>query len=1076
MPRTLFAALFNSLNLPTPLYCHPPITIYNAYKMNTQHNKWLNMIFESGVPTLSDVRKKYNDQYHVDESAVVTELLKAAKLSYAEAQTAHDLAFKFVTNVRETELHQGGVEALMHYYDLSCEEGVLLMCLAEALLRVPDTKTKDALIQDKIGHIDWDEHLGGSESAFVNLATRGLQLGSKIVSDKPGEGYLSGIWKGLIKRTGVPVVRKAVRQFMKILSEQFVLGETIEAALKVSKKFIAKGYSYSYDKYQYALAAIGRADPAILKHASMSVKLSALHPRYEFAQREKVIPVLEGRLLHLCKIAKETGVQITVDAEESDRLDLSLTIIQTVFEQPELKNWNGLGLALQAYQTRAFWVIDYLTDMARRNQKILCVRLVKGAYWDSEIKIAQENGISNYPVFTRKANTDVSYLACARKLLKAQDAIYPQFATHNVYSVAAILAMMGDYKKFKFEFQNLQGMGKALHDQIVGDAMGVKSRIYAPVGVHEDLLPYLVRRLLENGANSSFINQMLDENISIEQLIENPVEKVESHVQIPHPKIPLPKDIYGATRLNSAGMDFSDINALNSLKNKIEAVADHHWVAAPTVIALDKVAMQEAKSEQVVNPANVAETVGSVIHGDEKIVDLALQSAEEGYRSWYRTTVHERAQILRKAADLLEAHAGEIFYLINHEAGRTLIDAMSELREAVDFCRYYAQQAEKHLTDEILPGPTGEMNYLTTYGRGIVLCISPWNFPVAIFTGQVVAALVAGNCVIAKPAEPTPLTAALVVNLLHKAGVPMNVLQLMPGRGSIVGQQLVSDLRIKAVLFTGSNATAERISQTLVSRGGPIVPLIAETGGINAMIADSSALPEQLVVDVIRSAFGSAGQRCSALRLLYVQSDIADAVIKMLHGAMQELVMGSPDLLSTDIGPVIDQNARSVLEAHVERLSKDKRAHLIAKTKLPTNAEQGTFFPAHAFELDDLSLLTEEVFGPVLHVIRYDRNELDEVIDAINNLGYGLTFGVQSRIDTSIKYIVNRIQAGNIYVNRNMIGAVVGVQPFGGSRLSGTGPKAGGPHYLYRLIEEKTISINTSAVGGNASLMALEDD
>lgn len=1052
------------------------------------------MFFKSGIPALSDLQKAYDNQYHADESTVVKQLLEAASLNPDESQKAHDLAKKFVTKVRETELKKGGVEALMRYYDLSCEEGVLLMCLAEALLRIPDTKTKDLLIEDKIGHIDWDEHVGESESSFVNLATRGLKISSSVVKGNTGNNsYMGGVWKSLIKRTGLPVVRKAVRQFMKILSEQFVLGQTIEAALKASKKFVAEGYSYSYDmlgevartqtdadryyeEYQHAIVAIGKADPEVLKNASLSVKLSALHPRYEFTQREKVIPMLQGRLLHLCKMAKDAGIDITVDAEETDRLDLSYAIIEHVFSHPDLKGWQGMGLALQAYQTRAYWVLDYLIDMARRHNKILRVRLVKGAYWDSEIKVAQENGVDHYPVFTRKCNTDVSYMACARKMLAAQDALYPQFATHNAYSMAAILSMMPDYKQFKFEFQNLQGMGKSLHNQVVGDAMGIRSRIYAPVGMHEDLLPYLVRRLLENGANSSFINQMVDESLPVEKLIENPVDKVKSHGQIPHPKIPLARDIYGETRRNSAGIDFSDVKALHVLQKEIDAVTDQHWIAAPTVIATDKKALEAAHSEPVINPANTAEVVGTVIQGDESTVDLALAAAEKGFEKWQQTSVTERADILRKAADLLEAHRGELFYLIAHEAGRNLPDAISELREAVDFCRYYAEQAELHLQTTTLPGPTGEANTLMTHGRGTMLCISPWNFPVAIFTGQVVAALVAGNCVIAKPAEPTPLTAAFVVQLLHRAGVPMNVVQLMPGRGSVVGQKLVENQQIKGVLFTGSNATADRISQTLSKRGGPIVPLIAETGGINAMIADSSALPEQLVADVIRSAFGSAGQRCSALRLLYVQEDIVDTVIEMLKGAMAELDMGDPTLLTTDIGPVIEDKARSVLQAHVDKLKQADKAHLLATTTLPDNAEDGTFFAAHAFELDDLSLLTEEVFGPVLHIIRYAGSDLDDVIASINNLGFGLTFGVQSRIDSSVDYIVKRIEAGNIYVNRNMIGAVVGVQPFGGSRLSGTGPKAGGPHYLLRLVEEKTVSVNTAAAGGNASLLALEDD
>lgn len=1044
---------------------------------------YLNDVIQPQQP----LRQAITNHYHIDEVVCIEQLLNSLDFDDATENKIHDIAKSLVIEVRKKEVVKKGVEALMVHYDLSTQEGIMLMCLAEALLRIPDKETEDLLIRDKLTSAKWEGHLGQAESSFVNMATWGLALTGKILHKGTDTHSFRSAWKNLIRRSSEPVVRKAVREAIKIMSEQFVLGRTIEEALKRSIIDIQKGYSFSYDmlgeasrtmndadayleSYTHAIDAIGATvnlDVPLFKRPSISVKLSAIYPRYDFLHQESAKSVLIKRLTALSLQAKSHGICLTVDAEEADRLDLSLDIIEAVFCDPQLRDWDGLGMAVQAYQKRALPVLRWAADLARQQGKHIRIRLVKGAYWDSEIKRAQERGHQSYPVFTRKIATDVSYLSCAKELLtEMQDAIYPQFATHNAYTVAAIISLLGaDNKKLQYEFQSLHGMGAPLHDQLI--KQGITCRVYAPVGSHEDLLPYLVRRLLENGANSSFVNKIADKKIAIEALIESPIRELQRIQPKPNPKIPLPINIFGEARLNSHGIDYTDHSELHRLQQAMEPFWNTTYYATPMH---RKVAKNDQRVDDT-NPANREDVVGHIIHATTSEADQALTQAAQAFNYWDRVALEDRAAILFKMGDLLEEYHAELMVLTMREAGKVLTDTIAEIREAVDFCRYYASLGQTILAPQNLIGYTGETNTLRMHGRGVMLCISPWNFPVAIFVGQIAASLMAGNCVIAKPAEQTSLIAARVIELFYQAGIPREVLQLMPGRGSVIGQQLIADERIAGVLFTGSTATAKSIQLTLAKREGAIVPLIAETGGINAMIADSTALPEQLIDDVITSAFGSAGQRCSALRVLFIQNDIADKVIEMLEGAMKLLVVGCPRDLSTDVGPVIDQGAQQMLMDHINLMR--QQATLIANAKLSTHVnEQSTYVLPHAFELHSLNQLDKEVFGPVLHVVRYAKKDLDQVIEQINGLGYGLTFGIQSRIDETVNYIQSRMAVGNIYVNRNMIGAMVGVQPFGGSGLSGTGPKAGGPHYLLRLCEESTLTINTTAAGGNASLMA----
>lgn len=1042
------------------------------------------LLFFKKAMTQNSVRSALNQPYRMDESVCVNRLLEAIAFTPSLEASVSRLTEELVTVVRKQESEKGGIEGFMMQYDLSTEEGILLMRLAEALLRVPDKTTENLLIRDKLTSAEWNKYVGASESAFVNFVTWGLALSKKILKKEDEEEQFTAVWRNLIRRSGEPVIRKAVHEVMKLMREHFVLGRTIEEAIKRSQSAIKEGFRYSYDmlgevartqedadryynSYHDAISALGKSHSAesIYESPGISVKLSALYPRYDFKKRELAVPFLVERVRELAIHAKAQKVSMTIDAEEADRLDISLDIFESFFTDKVFEGWQGLGLAIQAYQKRAFYLIDWLADLARQKKRRIPIRLVKGAYWDTEIKLTQMEGLSGYPVFTRKVNTDISYIACAQKMLSAKDAIYPQFATHNAYSIAAILNLMDyHYKNCEFEFQQLQGMGKVLHHYIV-TKLKLPCRIYAPIGDHRDLLPYLVRRLLENGANSSFVNRIANKNVPISQLIESPVKKIKSFEIIPNPKIPLPKNIF-KTRINSSGIDLSNFSELISLNKEIQHALEKEWSASPFLRSIKN-------GKPVFDPTDNRRQIGVIEWANKGDVEKAIQAGYLAFPSWNRKGIFARADILRKMADLLEKHKAELLAVVVREGGRTLQNAISEVREATDFCRYYAEQAQQHLGDEVLTSYTGENNVLRMNGRGIILCISPWNFPVAIFTGQIAAVLVTGNPVIAKPSGQTPLTAAMVTRLFHEAGVPKAVLQLIPGSGKTVGQVLIENSKISGVVFTGSDVTARHIHKTLASRPGPIVPFVAETSGINAMIADSTALPEQLVNDVIVSAFDSAGQRCSALRILYIQDDIADSIIRMLKGAMTEIKVGDPMLLSTDVGPVINEKSKKALQKHQALMQKE--AVLIYKVDLSHEMNYGTFIAPQAYELPNLGLITEEIFGPILHVIRYKREDLDKVIEEINNLGYGLTFGIQSRIDATVDYIQRRIHAGNIYVNRNMVGAVVGVQPFGGSWSSGTGPKAGGPHYLPRFCIESTLTVNTTAAGGNASLMMIED-
>jgi RHH-type proline utilization regulon transcriptional repressor/proline dehydrogenase/delta 1-pyrroline-5-carboxylate dehydrogenase len=879
---------------------------------------------------------------------------------------------------------------------------------------------------------------------------------------------------------------------MRILGHQFVMGRTIEEALDRGASEETRGFRYSFDmlgeaartaddaaryaeRYRAAIATIGaRVKGRDLHHApGISVKLSALHPRYEEAQRDRVLRELPPTLLALAEQAKRAGIGFTIDAEEADRLDLSLDLIAGLAAAPELAGWHGLGLAMQAYQKRALPLIDWLAALARGHHRRLMLRLVKGAYWDSEIKRTQERGLDQFPVYTRKLATDVSYLACAKRIWAARDAFFPQFATHNAHSVAAILDLVGTERDF--EFQRLHGMGEALYDQIVGPATNNKApnqfpcRVYAPVGGHEDLLAYLVRRLLENGANTSFVNRLVDERAPVEGLIADPVARLKSLKAKPHPRIKLPRDLY-PDRRNSRGIDLSDPPHLVVLANTLATVSAKPALALPIIDGAE----EAGASRPVTSPADRRVVVGHVSEANEAQIERALSAAAKAAPGWDNTPAEERAKLLDRAGDLLQARMADFIALTVREGGRIIPDAVSEVREAIDHCRYDAARLRAEFAAPAeMAGPTGERNLLELHGRGVFACISPWNFPLAIFLGQIAGALAAGNAVIAKPAEQTPLVAAAAVRLLHDAGFPGDVVQLLPGEGS-VGAKLVADPRIAGVAFTGSTDTARSINQALAQRPGPIVPLIAETGGQNALIADSSALPEQLVADALTSAFDSAGQRCSSARVLFVQEDIAERVIAMLIGAMDMLTIGDPVLLSTDIGPLIDEPARAALDVHVERMQRE--AKILHTLQVPPGFEHGTFFAPRLIELDRLDRLTGEVFGPILHVVRWQSGHLDRVLDQVIATGFGLTLGIHSRIDETVSTIHARLPVGNCYVNRNMIGAVVGVQPFGGEGLSGTGPKIGGPHYLYRFATERTLSIDTTAAGGNASLMSLQDD
>ncbi|MGE0736376.1 MAG: bifunctional proline dehydrogenase/L-glutamate gamma-semialdehyde dehydrogenase PutA [Alphaproteobacteria bacterium] len=1042
------------------------------------------MIFSAPLPAADELRQAVRDLTRADETRAVEQLLDDAVLSPSQNRRIAERARDLVIKVRARK--NFGIDAFLHEYQLSTHEGVVLMCLAEALLRIPDSETADRLIRDKLGTADWDRHVGRSESLFVNASTWGLMLTGRLLKWEKSRGEDVGSVLGrMIARGGEPVVRQAMMQAMRIMGRQFVMGRTIEEALKRAGEHKRERHSFDMlgeaarteqdaqrylTSYGAAIAAIGKAAKGRgpIEAPGISVKLSALHPRYEFAQRERTLNELLPRIVSLAEQAKVANIGVTIDAEEADRLDLSLDIIDALSREPRLKGWNGLGLAVQAYQKRAPAVIDWLAALARRDGRRWMVRLVKGAYWDTEIKRGQERGLDGYPVFTRKQSTDLCYLACAKRIAAAPAELYPQFATHNALTLASVVELMDT--RTDYEFQRLHGMGEALYEEILAANQHIACRVYAPVGSHEDLLPYLVRRLLENGANTSFVNRIVDEDLPVEQLIAGPAEQLASFETIRHPRIPLPRDMFGGERPNSSGLDLSDPNQLLPLQRAMEAAA----APASSAPIVNGRARPQAAARAVTNPADRRQIVGTAVDADAADIEAALASAHRAANGWNELGAAARADILERAGASIEAHRPGLMALLVREAGKSIPDALSEVREAVDFCRYYGAQARRRFgAESVLPGPTGEANRLTLHGRGVFAAISPWNFPLAIFTGQVAAGLAAGNAVIAKPAEQTPLTAAACIRLLHEAGVPGAVLHLLPGPGETVGAQLIADERIAGVVFTGGTDTAQAINRGLAARRGPIVPLIAETGGQNALIADSSALTEQVVADALLSAFNSAGQRCSALRVLFIQDDVADKTLSMLAGAMAELRIGDPALLATDVGPVIDDEARVNLLAHIERMKRE--AKLIHACGLPAEAAHGTFVAPHAFEIDKVARLEREVFGPVLHVVRFDGSRIDRVIEAVNATGYGLTLGIHSRIDETIETIRRGVRAGNCYVNRNMIGAVVGVQPFGGEGLSGTGPKAGGPHYLPRFAVERTLSVNTTASGGNAALMTLDD-
>lgn len=1040
--------------------------------------------------------------YSVDEAAWLQELVEVLEAQPDDHETIASRATGLIEQVRACDDGIHIIDALLLQYSLDTREGILLMCLAEALMRIPDARTADALIRDKLSVADWKKHVSQSDSLLVNASTWGLLLTGKVVNLEAGEdGSAGGVIGKLVNRMGEPVIRQAVNQAMKIMGRHFVLGRTISEALKKALKQREKGYSYSFDmlgesaltmadarRYQDEYLAAIKAVAAQPEHGSspragISIKLSALHPRYEVAQKERVFQELVPTLLDLVREARAGHVAITMDAEEQDRHELFLEVFERVYRHPDCRGWGGLGLVIQAYGKRALPSLCWLSALAREQGDRIPVRLVKGAYWDSEIKLCQQQGLPGYPVYTRKEATDVAYLVCARFLLSesVRTTLYPQFASHNAHTVASILTMAeqagvtnadpGNKVKEDFEFQRLHGMGGALYNLVLKKHRH-PVRIYAPVGSHKDLLPYLVRRLLENGANSSFVHRLVDARTPVASLVQHPVDILKRRVCFQNDHIPLPEDIYGQRRKNSLGVNVNIASQWQPFHQKVQAFMEHNWRQGPRINGR---LMESAEYSEISSPHNRSQIVGSLAWSDGAQVDTAVGVAYEAFAKWNATPAEQRGQCLEKLADLLEDHREELVALCHREAGKTLHDAIDEVREAVDFCRYYAHQARERFSSSlVLAGPTGESNELRLAGRGVFLCISPWNFPLAIFLGQVVAALAAGNTVIAKPAEQTGLIAGRAVELMLKAGIPGEVIQLLPGDGAGVGGQLVADTRISGVAFTGSTQTARMINVALANRPGPIVPLIAETGGQNAMIVDSTALPEQVVQDVVLSAFGSAGQRCSALRVLYVQKEIAERITALLQGAMQELSIGNPALHATDIGPVIDEQARLALQAHIERMKNEAR--LIFECELPATCANGSFVTPVAFEIDHIRQLDQEHFGPVLHVIRYGAKELPDVIEQINSTGYGLTLGIHSRNEVTATFIEERVKAGNIYINRNQTGAVVGVQPFGGQGLSGTGPKAGGPNYLLRFATEQTLSINTTAVGGNATLLSLGNE
>jgi RHH-type proline utilization regulon transcriptional repressor/proline dehydrogenase/delta 1-pyrroline-5-carboxylate dehydrogenase len=1037
----------------------------------------------AATPVVTD-RAELRRAYRPDEEQVVAERLNEARVEANVLGEATAMARTLVKGVRAQK--PSGIDAFLHTYDLGSDEGIAMMCLAEALLRIPDAHTADELIADKLAGPDWSEKLGASGSSFVNATTFSLLLTGKVLE---GAADQSDNWKAVLGRAvgrlGEPVVRTAVREAMKILGRNFVFGRTIDEALKRAEPERRQGLSHSFDmlgeaartyddaeryadSYRNALDRIAKAAKGDFRQSpGISVKLTALYPRFEYTHGSEAVAAVVPVMRELALKAAKADVHLTFDADDADRMELQLDVFEALLADDSLfaNGWGGFGIAIQAYQKRAAPLCDWVADAARAHGRKLMVRLVKGAYWDTEIKAAQVAGLPDYPVFTRKVATDVSYLACAKKLFAASDAIFPAFATHNANTIGQVKALSAGRP---FEFQRLHGMGEALYDELakLEDGIGdprTPVRIYAPVGSHKELLAYLVRRLLENGANSSFVNRIADEHVSLDELVRDPVAELDALQPKRNPKIVLPRDVFGPNRRNSAGVDLSDPRVREPLLERLKALESRSWTAKP--------GLGKGEGRPIVSPQDHRVTVGTVFEATAAEVDRMAHAGHAAQADWDALGGEARAELLDRAADLYEAHAEEFFSLCIREGGKTLIDAVLEVREAVDFLRFYASEARRQFTRPLpLPGPTGEQNALRLHGRGVFASISPWNFPLAIFTGLISAPLAAGNAVIAKPAGQTPLIGAFAVELMHQAGIPRDVLQLAPGAGRVVGGTLTAHALLAGVVFTGSTETARMINRTLADRDGPIIPFIAETGGQNAMIVDSSALPEQVTRDVISSAFQSTGQRCSALRVLFVQEDVADGIITMIAGAMKALKVGDPCDLATDVGPVIDEDARRLLDEHIEWL--DKNASRICRLEPPKEAKHGCFVPPAFYEIKSLSQLNQENFGPILHVIRFPADALPRVVEDINATGYGLTLGLQSRIDTVRDYVEEHARVGNFYVNRNQIGAVVESQPFGGEGLSGTGPKAGGPHYVARFATERVTCIDTTAAGGNASLMA----
>ncbi|MDA0151017.1 bifunctional proline dehydrogenase/L-glutamate gamma-semialdehyde dehydrogenase PutA [Vibrio sp. Makdt] len=1025
---------------------------------------------EFNEQSLDDLWSLISPLYMVDETQWLEQLLPLATPSESEKQQITDKTTSLIEAIRADKTSIQMIDALLLEYSLDTQEGILLMCLAEALMRIPDSATADALIRDKLSVADWKSHLKNSDSVFVNASTWGLMLTGKVVGLSSNEQSAGQAVNRLVNKLSEPVIRKAMHQAMKVMGHQFVLGRSIAEAQKNGKSMRDKGFTYSYDMlgeaalttadankyfkdYLMAIEAVGRDTYVSSKSSpapSVSIKLSALHPRYEVANEDRVLTELCDTLEQLLRRAIELDVAITIDAEEADRLELSLKLFEKLYRSELVKGWGKFGLVIQAYSKRALPVLVWLNRLAKEQGDLIPLRLVKGAYWDSEIKWSQQAGFDNYPVYTRKEATDVAYLACARYLLSpsVRGNIFPQFASHNAHTVSAI-AVMTDHKDF--EFQRLHGMGDSLYNHAM-EAYQQSVRIYAPVGSHKDLLPYLVRRLLENGANSSFVHRLVDARCPVAELTQHPVDMLLAFDTLNNTKIPLPPAVF-PERKNSYGVNIDIESEAHQFEEQVKGFLNNQWTAGPVINGeslAESMIKADQNVEQVTAPYDRRINVGQVAFANLDHVSAAITGADAAFADWNATSVETKAAALEKLADLMEENLAELVAICHQEAGKTIHDSIDEVREAVDFCRYYAKQAN-NLQGFELKGFDGLTRIASRQGRGVFVCISPWNFPLAIFLGQITAALVAGNTVVAKPAEQTSLIAARAVELMNEAGFPAGTIQLLPGRGAEIGSALTSHDAIAGVAFTGSTPTAQRINVSLASRNAKPVPFIAETGGQNAMIVDSTALPEQVVRDVIRSAFASAGQRCSALRVLYIQEDIADRVIGLIHGAMDELSVGIPHLHKTDVGPVIDQNAKQKLMMHLENMTKTQKK--VAQLSLGADCEHGDFVPPSAFEIDDISCLKEEQFGPVLHIVRFKASELAQVVDQINQTGFGLTMGIHSRNETTYRWIEKHVRVGNCYINRDQVGAVVGVQPFGGQGLSGTGPKAGGPHYLYRFTD-----------------------